>query len=227
MRLRSALFVALACLSTVVLSHVQARAVRAAEPTSEPLTVALMVDTSKPNIGRDLPVRDLRAGLTAFAKTIYAANPESKISLMDFSGAAMKTVNFTSNSEQMLKALSRIVSNQRSGGVLLEGLVDTGKDLAKATTAKKVIVVVSFEAPETSTIQPKDAIAAVQKSGAAVWVVSVGANVAPTRNAMFDYLPAATGGKRLDTLDPAALEKTLSSVAEALTAQLPAAVGRK
>lgn len=45
-------------------------------PVTEPLAVALMIDTSKPTYGTDLPLRDIRAGLAAFVRTIYAANPE-------------------------------------------------------------------------------------------------------------------------------------------------------
>ncbi len=197
----------------------QARQVTSAALATDPLTVALMVDTSKPTIGKDLPLRDIRTGLGAFVKTIYAANPESKISLMDISGAAVTTVSATSNGDQMLKATSRLVTNQRSYGVLLEGLMDTAKDLAKTTSPRRAIVVISFDSPESSTIQPRDAAMAVQKTGAAFWAVTIGSDGAPVREVLFENLPPLTGGKRLSAVQATGLEKMLGDVAAALTSQ--------
>lgn len=197
----------------------QAREVTSAALATEPLTVALMVDTSKPTIGKDLPLRDIRAGLGGFVKAIYAANPENKISLMDISGAAVTTVSATSNGDQMLKATSRLVTNQRSYGVLLEGLMDTAKDLAKTTSPRRAIVVLSFDSPESSTIQPRDAAMAVQKSGAAFWAVTIGSDGAPMRDVLFENLPPLTGGKRLSAVQATSLEQMLSNVAAALTSQ--------
>lgn len=197
----------------------QPREVTTAVPAPDPLAVALLIDTSKPTIGTDLPLRDIRAALKAFVNTIYAANPESKISLMEYSGAAVKTVNFTSNGDQMLKATGRIVTSQRSSGVLIEGLVDTGKDLSKATTPRRAIVVLSFDAPEASTTQPRDAAVAVQKSGAAFWAVTVGSGSSPAREVIFESLPEVTGGRRITMLSASALEQAMTNVAGALTSQ--------
>ena len=197
----------------------QRREVASAALSNEPMAIALMIDTSKPTIGTDLPVRDIRAGLTAFVNTIYAANPASTISLMDISGAAVKTVNFTSKPEQMLKAVGRVVVGQRSSGVLVEGLLDTAKDLAKAPATRRAIVVLSFDAPEASTMQPRDAAMAVQKSGAAFWAVTIGSGGSPVREVIFDNLPDTTGGMRLTALQGTGLTQMLTNVAEALTNQ--------
>lgn len=203
----------------VVVEDGQPRTVTSAALSNEPMAIALMIDTSKPPIGTDLPVRDIRAGLNAFVKTIYAANPESKISLTDISGAAVKTVNFTNNGDQMLKATGRVVVGQRSSGVLIEGLIDTAKDMNKVTATRRAIVVLSFDAPEASTTQPRDAAMAVQKSGAAFWAVTIGSGGSPVREVIFDNLPATTGGMRLTALQGTGLEKMLTNVAESLTTQ--------
>lgn len=197
----------------------QPREVATATLATDPLAIALVIDTSKPQIGRDLPIRDIRAGLTAFVQAIYAANPASTISLMDISGAAVKTVSDTSKPDQMLKAVSRVVTSQRSSGVLLEGLTDTGKDLAKAKTPRRAIVVLSFDAPEASTMQPRDAAMAVQKSGAMFWAVVIGSGSSATREVMFENLPGLTGGRRLSAVEATALTGMLGQVADALTGQ--------
>lgn len=196
----------------------QAREVASAALSNEPMAIALMIDTTKPQ-GSELPVRDLRVGLTAFVSAIYAANPASTISLMDISGAAVKTVNFTSKSDQMLKQVGRVVVSQRSSGVFLEGLLDTAKDLAKAPVTRRVIVVLSFDAQDTSATQPRDAAMAVQKSGAAFWAVTIGTGGSPLRDVIFENLPPVTGGMRLTAVSGSALTQMLTNVANALTTQ--------
>ena len=119
----------------------------------------------------------------------------------------------------MLKAVGRIVTSQRSSGVLLEGLTDTGKDLAKAKTPRRAIVVLSFDAPEASTMQPRDAAMAVQKSGAMFWAVVVGSGSSANREVMFENLPGLTGGRRLSAVEATSLTAMLGQVADALTGQ--------
>jgi hypothetical protein len=197
----------------------QVREVTDVKVSTEPMAVALVIDTSKPMIGRDLPLRDMRAGLEAFVNAIYAANPASKMSLMDIAGAAVKTVNYTSKPEQMLKAVKRVVTAQRSSGVLIEGLVDTGKDLMKMDTPRRAIVVLCFDSPEQSSTQPSEAAVAVQKSGAAFWAVSIGTNGSAVREVLFDALPDATGGMKLSAVAGSGIETLLANVASALTTQ--------
>lgn len=197
----------------------QVREVTGVTVSAEPMAVALVIDTSKPMIGRELPLRDMRAGLAAFVETIYAANPASKMSLMDIAGAAVKTVNYTSKPEQMLKAVKRVVTAQRSSGVLIEGLVDTGKDLMKMDTPRRAIVVLCFDSPEQSSTQPSEAAIAVQKSGAAFWAVSIGTNGSAVREVLFDALPDATGGMKLSAVAGTGIETLLANVAGALTTQ--------
>lgn len=196
----------------------QRREVQSAALSTDPLAVTLMIDMSK--IGAvDLPTRDIRVGMTALAKAIYADNPESKVALMDYSGAAVTTVSLTSNGDQLLKATGRLTTSQRAYGVLLEGLIDVAKDMSKVPIQRRAIVAVSFEAPESSRIQPMDVGNAVQKTGAAFWAVSIGTNTAPLRDVVLENLPPLTGGMRLTALSPTGLEKMLTNIGTALTSQ--------
>lgn len=196
----------------------QPREVQSAALATDPMAVTLMIDMSK--IGAvDLPTRDIRAGMTALAKAIYADNPESKVALMDYSGAAVTTVSLTSNGDQLMKATGRLTTSQRAYGVLLEGLLDVAKDMSKVSMQRRAIVAVSFEAPESSRIQPRDVGNAVQKTGAAFWAVSIGANTDPLRDVVLENLPPLTGGMRLTALSPTGLEKMLTNIGGALTSQ--------
>ena len=196
----------------------QRREVQSAALSTEPLAVTLMIDMSRMG-GVDLPLRDIRAGMTALAKAIYADNPESKVALMDYSGAAVTTVSLTSNGDQLIKATNRLTTSQRAYGVMLEGLVDVAKDIAKVPIQRRAIVAVSFDAPESSRNQPGDVALAVQKTGAAFWAVSIGQNTAPLRDVVLENLPPVTGGMRLTALSPTGLEKMLTDIGTALTSQ--------
>jgi hypothetical protein len=197
----------------------QKREVTTAILATDPLSVALLVDTSKPNMGTEFPVRDVRAGLSALVKTVAADNPQSQISLMDYAGAAVKTVDYTSNGDQMLKSINRLIVNQRSYGVIVEGLLDTGKDLQKAKNARRAVVIVGFDSPDSSGTQPRDAAMAVQKSGAAVWAIAVGNNSSPVRDVLFENLPPLTGGMRITMQTATGLAPALERIGAALTSQ--------
>lgn len=196
-----------------------AREVTAATLSTDPIAVALMVDTAKPPIGQTYPMREVRDGLTSFIETIFAANPESSISLMDIAGAAVTTVGFTSKPDSILKAAKRVVTSQRANGVLVEGLLDTAKDIAKLKTQRRAIVALAFDSPDDSQTQPRDAAMAVQKSGAAFWAVTVGSGGSPIREVIFDNLPGVTGGHRLTAVVGTGVESMMTNVAKALTSQ--------
>lgn len=197
----------------------QRREVVSAVLATEPMSVALLIDTSKPSMGTEFPVRDVRNGLAAIVNAISADNPQSEVSLMDYAGAAVKTVNYTNNGDQILKSINRLIVNQRSYGVLLEGLIDTGKDLQKVKNARRAIVVVGFDAPDSSATQPREAAMAVQKSGAAFWAVAVGNNSSAARDVIFENLPPITGGVRVTMQTATGLVSALEKIGAALTAQ--------
>src|ERR1700750_1308775 len=47
------------------------------KPAADRMTIALLIDNTKPTMGKDAPTQELRAGLTAFVKKVQAASPES------------------------------------------------------------------------------------------------------------------------------------------------------
>ena len=55
------------------------------------VTVAILVDNTKPQIGRNAPTQELRAALNTFVKTIQGASPESQIGIWECAGAGVRT----------------------------------------------------------------------------------------------------------------------------------------
>lgn len=206
-----------------------------ARAATEPLFVALLVDTAQPPPGVQAPTRELRNALLAFVKIVQAANPEAQLALMEYAGAAVMSVNFTPKTADLEKSIQRLFPSQRSSSVLLEALVDASRTLAKKPSPRRAIVSINFNSPESSTIQPKRVAEEVQKSGAALWAVSIQGTdtasafqtgtqaadnqMAPTREVVLANVPGMTGGLRLTAVSPAALESLMKRIAEGLCAQ--------
>jgi VWFA-related protein len=205
-----------------------AREVVDVKPTADPLTIALLVDTTAPTRGTQAPTQEMRAGLTAFVKTIQGASPESLIGIWEFAGAGVQTVKFTAKTEDLTKKIQRMFPSTQSGGVLLEALVDASKELGKKAGHRRVVVSVSFNSPEVSAIEPKLVADAVAKAGVSLWAVSIQSNAtasnssqgsSPAREVILDNVTRKTGGVRLTGVAATALEAQLKSIADALLSQ--------
>ena len=219
----------------VVREDGERRRVVGARLATDPIVLAVLVDTAKPLAGIPFPTQDLRRGLSSFAQTLHAGDPQAEIALYELAGAAVMTVPFTLRTSDFETAAARLVPSQRSSAVLLEGVMDAARQLAKKASPRRAIVSITFASPESSTIQPRNVADAVQKAGAAFWPIAIrgtespsafqtGANasdnsMAPTRELLFENLPDLTGGMRNTALSATALEPLLKRVADTLTAQ--------
>ena len=198
------------------------REVTEAAIATTPLTVSVLLDTSKPPMGTAEYTRDIRTALSAFVKTLFAANPKTQVAITEYAGAGVQLRGFTDKPEELEKSITRIVHNQRSNAVLLETLIDSSREIRKKPGPRRAIVTIDFASLESSRV-PGDRVSdEVLKSGAAVWAVSVhGATGqdAAARTAALNALTEATGGIRLTAVLPSALEELLKRVADCLTAQ--------
>ena len=199
------------------------------KPATDPMTIALLVDTTKPTMGKEAPTRELRAGLTTFVQKILQASPQSTIGLWEFAGAGVMTQKPTAKTEDLTKKISHMFPSQSSGGVMLEALVDASKEVTKkGTNPRHVIVAVSLNSPETSTILPQDVANAMQKAGVNFWAVSIAQNAdantssqgsTAIREIIMDSITAASGGMKLTGVTAISLEAQMAKVADALLAQ--------
>ncbi len=211
------------------------RRVTGARLATDPLYVSVLVDTSKPMPGVPFPTQDLRRALSGFVAVVLGGSPETEVELVDIAGAAVTTVPSTAVAADLERGIGRLVPSQRSSAVLLEGLIDAGRSMSQKPSPRRAIVSVTIDSPEASTVHPRVVADAVQQSGAAYWPISIrgagnplakqaGMNaedntMVPTREVLFESLPALTGGRRLTALSTTALEPLLAQVAAALTSQ--------
>src|SRR5213595_2510711 len=89
------------------------------KPAADPMAIAILEDNTKPTMGKNAPTQELRAGLTAFVKTVQEASPESQIGLWEFAGAGVMIQKFTTKTDDLLKRISKMFPGQQPGGVLL------------------------------------------------------------------------------------------------------------
>ena len=199
------------------------------KPMTEPMTIALLVDNTKPTMGKEAPTRELRAGLNAFVSAIQSASPESAIGIWEFAGAGVMTQKPTVKTDELTKKINHMFPSQQSGGVLLEALVDASKELSKKGIGpRRVIVSVSLNSPEVSTMQPRDVAMAMRKAGVNFWAISIAENQdantssqggTPSRELILNNVTTASGGMRLSGVSGTSLEAQLTRVAQALTSQ--------
>jgi hypothetical protein len=197
------------------------------KPATDPMTIALLVDNTKPVVGQEVPTRELRAGLTTFVQKIQQANPASAIGIWEFAGAGVMTQKPTVKTADLTRNISHMFPGQQSGGVMLEALVDASKELSKKGSGpRRVIVSVSFNSAEVSTMQTQDVASAMHKAGVSFWAVSIQSNNdnnsagnASAREYIIESITAASGGARLTGVTAISLESQMAKVADALLSQ--------
>jgi hypothetical protein len=146
------------------------RTVVDAKPATDPLDVVLMIDTSNTS---QSSISDLRAGLQAFADAVFAGSAPVTMSIMNVAGADVMVATDKKTVADVDKVLAKTFADRAGNTVMLEGLVDASKQLAKAQSPRRVIVMVNMDGvPEASTTQGQKVIQAIVGSAASLWAVT-------------------------------------------------------
>lgn len=198
------------------------REVTEAAIATSPLSVSVLLDTSKPPLGTAEYTRDIRTALQTFVKVLFAANPKTQVAITEYAGAGVQLRSFTDKPQELENSIKRIVHNQRSNAVLLETLIDSSREIRKKPGPRRAIVTIDFASLESSRVPGDRVSEEVSRSGAALWAVSINMPTgqdAAARSTALNFLTEATGGVRLTAVLPSSLEDLLKRVAECLTAQ--------
>ena len=204
------------------------RQVVAAERAAEPIFVTLLVDTVAPPMGvqdgrAGLPqTQDLRRALTSFVTTIKGGSPDAQIAVMEYAGAAVTVLDFTSSATALDRYIQRLFPNRRADGVVIDALVDAGKKLGDKPSPRRAIVSVDFNSRDSSAVRAMNQAAeTIRKSGATVWTISIRGTSASSSNReeVLNVVTRASGGMRLTAVEATGLESMLKSVANSLLSQ--------
>lgn len=201
---------------------------------TDPLEIILLADTSSAAGGTGMMTRqdtikgtgeliqDIRAAFTGFVKTMNAASPQSQMQIVEFGQAAVPVTKMTSSFDELDKGIKRLFPKPQSAAVLLEAIMASAKDLGKAKSPRRAIVILNAEpSNEQSRQQPNAMLQEVIKTNASVWAVSIqqGSQRNEARGLVLDALARNTGGRREFLVGQAAIISQMEQFAANLANQ--------
>ena len=193
----------------------------AAEHSRFPLVVALLVDTTKPDVIVS-PARELRAALAGFVSRIRAAAASPRIALVEVGGGSVTTAAYDAPAAELDATIEKIFPAHPGDAVLLEAIGEAARGMADVQTPRRAIVTVDFNSSESATEGTMKRVTGdLAQAGATVWAVSVRlprANTSRREGALF-AMAKDTGGLRLVAGAPSGLEALLGRVADSLASQ--------
>lgn len=195
------------------------REVTGMRPSSEPLSVALLVDTTA---GTERYLVGIRNGLTAFVRDVLTRNPNNEIAVWEFGVAAQRVRDFTSDAATLEKSVGQIYARSDAGSVLLETIYLASEALARRPSPRRAIVVFNVEpSVELTERQPQGINESLMKSRAQLWTVSLQRGLVESggRDALLTSLVRNAGGVRERILADNAIERYMRLYATALNAQ--------
>lgn len=198
------------------------RAVLDVRPATEPLFITLLIDTIRPPTGVLAATQDFRRGLAAFVSTIKGGNPDAQFAILDYAGATVTAIDFTAQAPMLHGYIQGLFPNRQADAVLIEAVVEGARKLGDKPSPRRAIVVVDFNARESSAVQAMQQAAwTVHKSGATVWTVAVRTTSATSshREEVLNVVTRSSGGTRQTIIDASGLEAMLKGVANSLLSQ--------
>jgi Ca-activated chloride channel family protein len=197
-----------------------AREVLAAVPATDPLRIALLVDTSQ---AMEPHINNVRAALKAF---INGMQGRHEIALFGFGERPTLLADYTRDPARLEKAVGRVFSHTATGAYLLDAITEVSRGLQTRENARSVIVVISGEGPEFSNRYHAAVVDALRDADATlhsfvmarrrIRVTDEGAREREFAIAKGTHL---TGGRRENLLTSMALTERLQSLAAELNNQ--------
>lgn len=135
-----------------------------AAPATAPMRIAILIDDNGSGI--------FRYGVAKFIEKLQG---RAEFALSTVNGQHLKIVDYTANVGELVEAIGRLSARPGTtdGGQLLEGIFETAKDLERRKAHRSVIVVLTVGGEEHSPLPAHHVLDQLQKSGAALNVISV------------------------------------------------------
>src|SRR5215208_4626704 len=176
-----------------------AREVLSVAPASEPMQIAVLVDTSQ--AARD-DIQFMRTALPPFISALTSGAVKNEVAVIAIGERPTVFTDYTSNRATLQKGIDRIWSMQGSGTYLLDGLVETAHGFKKREAARPVVVSITTEGTELSNLQHDQVLTPLKTTGAAYHAITIGrpssslSDEMRNRNIVLDEGPRQTGGRR-------------------------------
>jgi Ca-activated chloride channel family protein len=204
----------------IVREDSMAREVLRVGAATEPMQVALLVDTSA---AIDDYILDIRNGLRAFFKQMGG---EHDIALIGFGERPTVLVEYTRDAARLEKAIGSIFARAGSGTYLLDAIFESANALRKRKATRPHIVVFAARGPEFSERHHQTVVDALVEARASLHTFMLNRRGISTNDREEQELQQAvadgteiSGGRREDLLTSMALADRLQSLVIELNSQ--------
>jgi VWFA-related protein len=189
-------------------------------PASEPMRIAVLVDTSQSMAPY---INDLRRALRSFFREMQG---NQEIALFEFGDRPTRLVDYTRDPDRLEAGSGRVFARTGSGSHVLDAIVDASRDLRARETARPVIIVITAEGPEFSQRSHQTVLDDVRAANATLHSFVLTRRRVPlfndgVREREFTLSKGArmSGGRREDLFTSMALTDRLQNLAAELKAQ--------
>jgi VWFA-related protein len=204
-----------------------AREVVGAEKATEPIMLAVLVDTSQ---AASPHVPDVRRALAVFVKQVAERN---RVAIIAFGERPTVFTDYTRDVALLQKGVDRVFPVAGSGSYLLQAVEETCERLAKHDFDRAVILAITAGGAEFSDQDYSQPLSIVRASGATLDAIVF--NISPpnmadsgqrNREMFLDAATRATGGARVLLLNSMAIDGALTRLADELANQYRITYGR-
>jgi VWFA-related protein len=197
-----------------------AREVLRVSAATEPMQIAVLVDTSQ---AMEEHMLDVRTALRAFFKQMGGKH---EIALIGLGERPTILSDYTRDAARLEKAVGSVFSRSGSGTYILDAIVESSEGLRKRKATRPHIIVYAAKGPEFSERYHQSVIDALRESGATLHTLMLNKPGAAMGSREEQELAKSvadgtklTGGRRDDLLTPMALSDRLQSLGNELENQ--------
>jgi len=194
-------------------------------PAEEPMTVAVLVDTSR-TARNDISY--MRTALPPFVSTLTAANEagrHNEVAIIGFGERPTILADYSIEPKLLQKGIDRIWTTSSSGPYFLDAISETSQGFKKREVSRPVIVAIVAEGEELSYRSHEEVIERLLAARAPLYVLMLGtpysglSDESRNRQMVLDRGVELSGGAREQLLAAMALDARLKLLANQLTHQ--------
>ena len=201
-------------------------------PATEPMQVAILVDTSQ--AARE-NIQYMRQALPPFVAELTKPNDagrKNEVSIIGVGERPTILAEYSSDPRQIQKGIDRIWALDQSGMYALDAIIEVSQALKKREASRPVLVAIATAGPEFSNRHHDQVITPLKNIGAAFHVMALGqpdSSLSPEareRAMVFDSGTRDTGGSHEQVLSGIGLPSRMKLLAAQLTHQYRVTYGR-
>ena len=197
-----------------------AREVLRVAPATEPMQIAVLVDTSQ---AMEEHMLDVRTALRGFFKEMAGKHD---IALIGLGERPTVLSDYTRDGARLEKAVGSVFARTGSGTYIMDAIVETSNGMQRRKAARPHIIVYAARGPEFSERSHQSVVDALRESGATLHTLMLNKSGGMMGSREEQELAQAvangtkvTGGRRDDLLTPMALSDRLLSLGKELENQ--------